>query len=96
MEPYPPLQTLLAAAVLRQAGLAVAVCDIALEAPEEKLARAIEEGSPSLVVVCEDDFNFLTKMCLSRNRDLAFWTAEHARKYGCRAGRTRLRLDRSS
>jgi radical SAM superfamily enzyme YgiQ (UPF0313 family) len=36
-----------------------------------------------LVVVCEDDFNFLTKMCLSRNRELAFWTANLARMYGC-------------
>jgi radical SAM superfamily enzyme YgiQ (UPF0313 family) len=85
MEPYPPLQTLLAAAVLRQAGLAVAVCDIALKSPEETLTKAIQEAAPCLVVVCEDDFNFLTKMCLSRNRELAFWTAKLAGVYGCPA-----------
>ncbi|HZS55573.1 MAG TPA: radical SAM protein [Bryobacteraceae bacterium] len=83
MEPYPPLQTLLAAAVLRECGLAVTVCDIALECPEEKLTKAIQQAAPCLVVVCEDDFNFLTKMCLSRNRELAFWTAKLAREYGC-------------
>ena len=83
MEPYPPLQTLLAAAVLRDAGLAVKVCDIALESPEEKLTKMIEGGAPRLVIVCEDDFNFLTKMCLSRNRELAFWTANLARSHGC-------------
>ncbi|MGI9074961.1 MAG: B12-binding domain-containing radical SAM protein [Bryobacteraceae bacterium] len=84
MQPYPPLQTLLAAAVLREAGLSVRVCDIALDSPEKKLTDAIEAAAPCLVVVCEDDFNFLTKMCLSRNRELAFWTANLARAHGCR------------
>ena len=84
MEPYPPLQMLLAAAVLRDAGLSVQVCDIALESPEEKLSAAIKQAAPDLVVVCEDDFNFITKMCLSRNRQLAFWTAATAKAHGCR------------
>jgi len=83
MEPYPPLQTILAAAVLRKAGLAVDVCDTALDSPEEVLTRAIRKAAPCLVVVCEDDFNFLTKMCLSRNRELAFWTANLASEYNC-------------
>lgn len=83
MEPYPPLQTLLAAAVLREAGLAVDLCDIALDSPEEKLREAVAGAAPCLVVVCEDDFNFLTKMCLSRNRELAFWTANLAGAHGC-------------
>ena len=39
MQPYPPLQTLLAAAVLRERGIDVAVCDVTLAAPE----RLIEE-----------------------------------------------------
>jgi anaerobic magnesium-protoporphyrin IX monomethyl ester cyclase len=83
MEPYPPLQTLLAAAVLREAGLSVEVCDVALDSPEETLTKAIRKAAPCLVVVCEDDFNFLTKMCLSRNRELSFWTANLAREYNC-------------
>ena len=83
MEPYPPLQTLLAAAVLREAGVHVTVCDIALDAPREKLTAAIRDAAPCLVVVCEDSFNFLTKMCLSRNRELAFWIARLAHEYNC-------------
>ena len=83
MEPYSPLQTLLAAAVLRKAGFTVSVCDVALESPKEKLTKAIRAAAPCLVVVCEDNFNFLTKMCLSRNRELAFWTAKLAREYEC-------------
>ncbi|MFZ0593874.1 MAG: radical SAM protein [Bryobacteraceae bacterium] len=83
MEPYPPLETLIAAAVLREAGVSVTVCDIAFDSPKETLRKAISKAAPCLVVVCEDDFNFLTKMCLSRNRELAFWTANLAREYNC-------------
>jgi radical SAM superfamily enzyme YgiQ (UPF0313 family) len=84
MQPYPPLQTLLAAAVIRQQGLRVEVCDVTLSAAEARISRAIARMSPCLVVVCEDDFNFLTKMCLLRNRDLAFFTARTAKAHGCR------------
>jgi anaerobic magnesium-protoporphyrin IX monomethyl ester cyclase len=83
MEPYPPLQTLLAAAVLERAGYDVQVCDVSLVAPEPAIQNAVRMFRPSLVVVCEDDFNFLTKMCLSRNRELAFWTAQLAIESGC-------------
>lgn len=83
MQPYSPLQTLLAAAVLRSAGLRVEVCDVTLANPEEKLKSAIQRLAPCLVVVCEDDFNFLSKMCLSRNRQLAAWTALAAHEHGC-------------
>ena len=82
MQPYPPLQTLVAAAVLRQAGLRVAVCDVSLRDPEREFEKMLRETSPRLVVVCEDDFNFLSKMCLGRNRELAFWMAETARARG--------------
>jgi radical SAM superfamily enzyme YgiQ (UPF0313 family) len=82
MQPYPPLQTLLAASVLREAGLSVAFCDVAFDAPEEKFEAMLWECAPRLVVVCEDDFNFLSKMCLGRNREVAFWMANVARRHG--------------
>ena len=82
MQPYAPLQTVLAAAVLRRAGLRVALCDVTLEAPEQALGRALDEHAPRLLVVCEDDFNFLSKMCLSRNREVAFEMARAARERG--------------
>lgn len=83
MQPYPPLQTLLAAAVLRRSGLNVSVCDVTLENPEQKIQEFFERSAPRLVIVCEDDFNFLTKMCLVRNRELAFWIARFAKEHGC-------------
>jgi len=86
MQPYPPLQTLLAAGVLRQHGIPVCLFDPALEATVEdvhaKFLAALEREKPSLVVVCDDDFNFLTKMCLLHNRTLAFRMAEMAGQAG--------------
>jgi radical SAM superfamily enzyme YgiQ (UPF0313 family) len=84
MQPYPPLQTLLAAAVLRQRGVSVGFCDVTLRSPESAFKLSVKRELPALVLVCEDDFNFLTKMCLSRNRDLAIWMAHFARSQGCR------------
>jgi anaerobic magnesium-protoporphyrin IX monomethyl ester cyclase len=73
MQPYPPLQTLMAAAVLREQGYSVALFDATLAGSvEEEFRAAIAGHRPKLVAVIEDNFNFLTKMCLTRNRELAF------------------------
>ncbi len=86
MQPYPPLQTILAASVLRQAGIDAALFDPTFETPGRSLLvefeRAIELHRPRIIVVCEDDFNFLSKMCLIRNRELAYQMAEIARRRG--------------
>jgi radical SAM superfamily enzyme YgiQ (UPF0313 family) len=82
MQPYPPLQTLWAAAVLEEAGIDVALFDSTLNAPEAGFEEALARHAPRLVAVCEDDFNFLSKMCLGRNRELTFWLAAQAREHG--------------
>jgi radical SAM superfamily enzyme YgiQ (UPF0313 family) len=79
MQPYPPLQTLLAAAILRKAGLRVALCDVTFDSPERAIESALDACNPRLLAVCEDDFNFLSKMCLGRNRDLSFFMAQAAK-----------------
>jgi len=78
MQPYPPLATLYAAAVLRGMGFSVAVFDSMLEDPEVGFPRALAEHHPHVVVVYEDDFNFLSKMCLTRMRELAWQMARQA------------------
>ncbi|MDQ1405791.1 MAG: anaerobic magnesium-protoporphyrin monomethyl ester cyclase [Acidobacteriaceae bacterium] len=72
MEPYPPLGTLYAAGYLRANGISVVLFDSMLEQPEEGLRRALRLHKPKIVAIYEDDFNFLTKMCLTRMRELAW------------------------
>jgi radical SAM superfamily enzyme YgiQ (UPF0313 family) len=71
MQPYPPLGTLYAATALRSAGIAVAVYDTMFAEPVSGFRAALEEHRPKIVVIHEDDFNFVTKMCLTHMRELA-------------------------
>jgi len=72
MQPYPPLGTLYAAALLRRAGISVALFDTMLNDPETGFQIALAQHHPKIVVVFEDNFNFLSKMCLTRMREVAY------------------------
>ncbi len=82
MRPYPPLGTLYAAALLRRAGISIAFFDTMLNDPEQHFQEALEQHRPRVVVVYEDNFNFLTKMCLTRMREVAFHILERSRAAG--------------
>src|SRR5579884_788971 len=83
MQPYPPLQTMIAAAVLQSQGIETALYDPTLvHSPSEGFVAALRAHRPRLVIVCEDDFNFLSKMCLAKNREFAFWMAHTAIEWG--------------
>ncbi len=70
-KPYPPLATLQAAAALRRAGHRVGLFDAMLATGLEEYRQKLEELEPQLVLIYEDNFNFLTKMCLARMRSAA-------------------------
>ena len=82
MQPYPPLGTLYAAALLRSAGLSVSVFDTMLNDPEEGFRSAFKQHNPKVVVIYEDNFNFLSKMCLTRMREVAYQILETSRQGG--------------
>ena len=82
MQPYPPLGTLYAAALLRQKGFSVAVFDSMLENPEQGFPEVFRRTRPRVVAIYEDNFNFLSKMCLARMREVAWEIAKSARAMG--------------
>lgn len=84
MQPYPPLGTLYAAGLLRSKGVSVAVFDAMLSDPHAGFKQALRIHQPRIVAVYEDDFNFLTKMCLTRMRDVAWQMLADAKDFGCR------------
>lgn len=69
--PYPPLATLYVAAGLREAGHDVSFFDAMLAPDERAFAEPLATAAPDVVVIYEDNFNFLTKMCLTRMREAA-------------------------
>src|ERR1700742_993471 len=83
-KPYPPLATLQVAALLRQAGHEVALFDAMLSSGTEEYDRHLKALQPQLVVLYEDNFNFLSKMCLGNMRRAALRMVAHARRADAR------------
>jgi radical SAM superfamily enzyme YgiQ (UPF0313 family) len=82
MQPYPPLGTLYAAAYLRQAGHQVALFDAMLASSEQEWADRLDAERPDIAVIYEDNFNYLSKMCLERMREAAFTMIAQAKTRG--------------
>jgi anaerobic magnesium-protoporphyrin IX monomethyl ester cyclase len=83
MQPYPPLGTLYAASFARARGHEVALFDAMLASSEEEWRGALAREQPRFAVLFEDNFNYLSKMCLLRMRQAAFVMIEMARQVGC-------------
>jgi anaerobic magnesium-protoporphyrin IX monomethyl ester cyclase len=83
MQPYPPLGSLYAASYLRARGYRVALFDAMLAQSEVEWNAALEAHRPRLAVLYEDNFNYLSKMCLLRMRQAAFTMIGMARQHGC-------------
>ena len=81
MQPYPPLGTLYAAAYLRQRGYDVAFFDAMLAESEQEWASALAQHNPQFAIIYEDNFNYLSKMCLSRMREAAFTMIDMAKAH---------------
>jgi anaerobic magnesium-protoporphyrin IX monomethyl ester cyclase len=75
-QPYPPLGTIYAAAVMREAGYQVSLFDTALTDSTDSIIQAIDIEKPDYLVIYDDGFNYLTKMCLTNMRAAAFRIAE--------------------
>jgi anaerobic magnesium-protoporphyrin IX monomethyl ester cyclase len=82
MQPYPPLGSLYAAAVLRERGHDVAFFDAMLATSEAEWADRLDLERPAVAVIFEDNFNYLSKMCLLRMREAAFRMLGAARARG--------------
>jgi anaerobic magnesium-protoporphyrin IX monomethyl ester cyclase len=83
-KPYPPLATLQVAAQLRQAGHQVSFFDAMLADGTAEYARLLQATRPNLVLFYEDNFNFLSKMCLGKMRDACCEMITAARRSGAR------------
>jgi len=81
-QPYPPLATIGAAALLRENGFRVGLFDTMFEATPETLIPLLQSQRPDCFVVYDDGFNYLTKMCLTNMRDAAFRMIQLAHQSG--------------
>lgn len=82
-QPYAPLGTLYAAAILRDHGYDAALFDTMFEPDPRNLLKTIEHFKPDIFVIYDDGFNYLTKMCLTNMRAAAFTMARLAKQKDC-------------
>ena len=81
-QPYPPLGTLYAAACVRARGYRVALFDAMLAESVDEWSAALDRHRPRFAVIYEDNFNYLSKMCLLRMREAALAMIDAARTRG--------------
>ena len=82
-KPYPPLATLYAMAWLRHHGHQVTLHDTMFSDGPEGLLPVLEHRKPDVLVIYDDGFNWLTKMCLSTMQTAAFEMIRLGREAGC-------------
>jgi anaerobic magnesium-protoporphyrin IX monomethyl ester cyclase len=83
-KPYPPLATLQCAALLRRAGHRVSLFDAMLSDDLREYERRLQTLQPHVVLLYEDNFNFLSKMCLAKMRRAACQMIAAAQRNGAR------------
>jgi radical SAM superfamily enzyme YgiQ (UPF0313 family) len=83
-QPYPPLGTLYAAALIRQNGYNVSLFDTMFATSPDEAITELEKHDPGFFVIYDDGFNYLTKMCLTNMREAAFEMCKLARERGCK------------
>jgi len=82
-QPYPPLMTLQAAALMRNAGFSISLFDTNLKSSPLEIAPVLEKKRPRYCILVDDGFNYLTKMCLSVMRDAGFSIIREAKQNRC-------------
>lgn len=81
-QPYPPLGTISAAAFLRENGHEVFLHDSNLETTPKNILPKLDSIKPEYLVIYDDGFNYLTKMCLTTMREAAFEMIQYGKDRG--------------
>lgn len=80
-KPYPPLATIQAVANLREEGHEVSLFDTNFAHGADEISPYLSE-KPEVLVIYDDGFNYLTKMCLTNMREAAFDMIKLAKEMG--------------
>ena len=81
--PFPPLGTLYAASLMRNHDFEVALFDTNLLDSPKTIEPLLATTKPKYLVIYDDGFNYLTKMCLTTMREACFEMIGLGKKYDC-------------
>ncbi len=83
-QPFAPLGTLYAAAVLRVGGFSTGFYDSMFKKDTNQIIQLLQKENPRILVIYEDGFSYLTKMCLANMRKVALKLTSLGHKYGAK------------
>lgn len=83
-QPYPPLGTIYAASVLRNCGFEVTLFDTNLADSPADIIPSIIKKRPLYLVIFDDVFNYLSKMCLSKMSEAAYRLIDIGKQHACK------------
>ena len=81
--PFPPLGTLYAASLMRKNGYKVTIFDTNLRDSPSEIEQELKDNKPKFLVIYDDGFNYLTKMCLTKMREACFEMIKIAQSQNC-------------
>ncbi len=81
---YPPLGTITAASFIRSKGYEVNLFDTNLADHPNDIIPSIQKYKPEYLVIYDDGFNYLTKMCLTLMREAAWELIKIGKEYNCK------------
>lgn len=81
--PFPPLGTLYAAALLRENGYTVDLFDTNLLDSPKTITAKLTAQKPRYLIIYDDGFNYLTKMCLTKMREACFEMIAIGKQHNC-------------
>ena len=81
--PFPPLGTLYAASLMRENGFSVQLFDPNLLPGPSEIIPVLNAARPKYLVIYDDGFNYLTKMCLTNMREACFDMIGYGKDVGC-------------
>ncbi|MES2411843.1 MAG: radical SAM protein [Bacteroidota bacterium] len=81
--PFPPLGTLYAASLMRKNGFEVSLFDTNLLDSPQSIQAILHKTKPEYLVIYDDGFNYLTKMCLTNMREACFEMIKYGKNHNC-------------
>jgi len=83
-QPFAPLGTLYAASILKESGFSVYFHDPTLLKSPDQIIQVLQKEKPELLVIYDDGFSYLTKMCLENMRQIALRMNDLGHQFGAR------------
>jgi len=83
-QPFAPLGTLYAASILKGNGFSIFFYDATFSKSPDQIIPVLQKEKPKILVIYDDGFSYLSKMCLANMKEVALKITNHGHMYGAK------------